>query len=131
MIARCRRVWHQADKSTGEFKQVFFDLGIFDFIRSDSFMPLMRDSQGICYYLLPDAVIAARSSVDFDILPLKTLTMVCQETAIEETTELLSSRVGDAACMILIPGLDRTFYFNHARVVVDFVEAVNKLKALL
>lgn len=131
MIARCRRVWHQSDKASGDFKQVFFDLGIFDFIRTDNFLPLMRDSKGICYYMLPDAVIVARSSVDFDVVPLKPLTMVCQETAIEETTELLSSRVGDAACMILIPGLDLTFYFNHARVVVDFVEAVNKLKALL
>ena len=82
-------------------------------------------------YLLPDAVIVARSSVDFDILPLKDLTMVCQETAIEEATELLSSRVGDAASMVLIPGLNLTFYFNHARVVIDFVQAVDKLKATL
>ena len=131
MVHRCRRVWHRNDKAADNFKQVFFDLGIFDFIRADCFMPMMRDSEGVSYYLLPDAVIVARSSVDFDILPLKTLTMVCQETAIEETTELLSSRVGDAACMILIPGLNLTFYFNHARVVVDFVQAVDKLKATL
>ena len=131
MVHRCRRVWHKNEKFRDSFKQVFFDLGIFDFIRADCFLPVMRDSNGVCYYLLPDAVIVARSSVDFDILPLKTLTMVYQETAIEETTELLSTRVGDAACMILIPGLDLTFYFNHARVVVDFVQSVDKLKATL
>lgn len=131
MIARCRRVWHNNEEKSDSFVQVFFDMGIFDFIRSDNFLPMMRDSKGNSYYLLPDAVIAARSSVDFDILPLKTLTMVCQETAIEETTELLSSRVGDAACMILIPGLDLKYYFNHARVVLDFVHAVDQLKAIL
>ena len=131
MIVKCRRVWHHNEKVDGHFAQVFFDLGIFDFIRNESFLPLMRDSYGTSYYLLPDAVIVARSSVDFDIVPLKTLTMVCQETAIEETTDLLSSRVGDAACMILIPELRLTFYFNHARVVIDFVNAVNELKKTL
>ena len=131
MVARCRRVWHHNDKVTGNFAQVFFDLGIFDFIRNENFLPVIRDSVGGTYYLLPDAVLVVRSSVDFDIVPLKTLTMVCQETAIEETTEMLSSRIGDAACMILIPELKLTFYFNHAHVVVDFVHAVDELKKKL
>ncbi|MBR4739329.1 MAG: hypothetical protein IK058_04925 [Bacteroidales bacterium] len=131
MVARCRRVWHHNDKVEGHFAQVFFDMGIFDFIRNENFLPLMRDSLGTRYYLLPDILIAARSSVDFDIIPLKTLTVVCQETAIEETTELLSSRIGDAACMMLIPELNLTFYFNHARVVVDFVHSLEELKKTL
>ena len=131
MIARCRRVWHHNEDKQDKFAQVFFDMGIFDFIRNENFLPLMRDSKGLCYYLLPDAVIVARSSVDFDLVPLKTLTMVCQETAIEETTELLSSRIGDAACMILIPELNLTFYFNHAHVVIDFVRSVDELKKML
>ena len=131
MVNRCRRVWHHNEKVEGKFAQVFFDLGVFDYIRADCFLPLMRDSLGVEYYLLPDTVIVARSSTDFDLLPLKTLTMVCQETAIEETTELLSSRVGDAACMMLIPELSLTFYFNHAHVVVDFVHAVDELKKKL
>ena len=131
MINRCRRVWHHNDKVDGNFVQVFFDMGIFDYIRYKDFMPLMRDSLGVSYYLLPDAVIVARSSTDFTLLPLKTLTVVCQETAIEETTELLSSRVGDAACMMLIPELNLTFYFNHAHVVLDFVHALDELKKVL
>ncbi len=131
MINRCRRVWHQNEKMSDNFAQVFFDLGVFDFIRSKTFLPLMRDSNGVNYYFLPDVVIVARSSVDFDLVPLKNLTMVYQETAIEETTELLSSRLGGAACMMLIPGLDLTFYFNHARVVIDFVRSVDKLKSVL
>jgi len=131
MINRCRRVWHHNDEKRDNFAQVFFDMGIFDFIRNDSFLPLMRDSKGGTYYLLPDAVIVARSSIDFDLVPLKTMTMVFQETAIEETTELLSSRIGDAACMMLIPELNLTFYFNHAHVVMDFVHAMDELKKTL
>ena len=131
MVNRCRRVWHHNDKVDGNFVQVFFDMGIFDYIRYGNFLPLMRDSLGVDYYMLPDAVIVARSSTDFDLVPLKTLTVVCQETAIEETTELLSSRVGDAACMMLIPDFNLTFYFNHAHVVVDFVHALDELKKVL
>ena len=131
MVMRCRRVWHHNESVSGNFAQVFFDMGIFDFIRAEGFLPLMRDSLGVRYYFLPDVLIVARSSVDFDLVPLKTLTIVCQETAIEETTELLSSRIGDAACMMLIPELNLTFYFNHAHVVVDFVQAVNELKKTL
>ena len=131
MTTRCRRIWHHNERVDGNFAQVFFDMGVFDFIRNDDFLPIMRDSLGVCYYLLPDAVIVARSSVDFDLVPLKTLTMVCQETAIEETTDLLSSRVGDAACMILVPELNLTFYFNHAHVVVDFVRRIYELKKKL
>lgn len=131
MVARCRRIWHYNEKGRGRFSRVFFDRGTFDFIRSKGYLPLMRDSKGTCYYWLPDAIIAARSSVDFDIVPLKNLTVVCQETAIAETTELLSSHIGDVACMILIPEMNLTFYFNHAHVVVDFVQAVDELKKML
>lgn len=128
MIHRCRRIWHHNENQRDSFVQVFFDMGVFDFIRCKGFLPMMRDSLGVDYYLLPDAIIVARSSVDFDLVPIKSMTMVCQETAIAEPTDLLPSRVGDAACMVLIPELDLTFYFNHAHVVVDFVHAFNQLK---
>lgn len=131
MVNRCRRIWHHNDRVRDNFAQVFFDVGIFDFIRNENYLPLIRDSRGGGYYLLPDAVIVARSSVDFDLVPLKTLTVVCQETAIEETTDLLSSRIGDAACMLIIPELELTFYFNHAHVVLDFVHALDELKKIL
>lgn len=131
MVGRCRRVWHHNEHVYGLFAQVFFDVGVFDFIRNEDYLPLMRDSRGVSYFLLPDVVIVARSSIDFDLVPLKTLTIVCQETAIAETTELISSRIGDAASMILIPELKLTFYFNHAHVVMDFVHKLDELKKTL
>ncbi|MBP5677275.1 MAG: hypothetical protein J6W88_02115 [Bacteroidales bacterium] len=130
-VANCRRMWCQDDKAKGGFAQVFFDLGIFDFIRSDGFLPIIRDGKGISYYLLPDSVIVARSSVDFDILPLKNLTIVCQEMAIEEPVDVLSSLLGDAASMIKIPEFNLTFYFNHVRPIVEFVNSIDRLKETL
>lgn len=130
-VASCRRIWCQNDTKKGVYNQVFFDLGIFDFIRSESYLPLMRDHEGTLYYLLPDCFIVARSSVDFDVRPIKDMTIVSQELAIEETVENLSSQLGDAASMIRIPELNLTFYFNHLRPIVDFVRAVDNLKERL
>ena len=76
-------------------------------------------------------MIVARSSFDFDVVPLKTLTIVSQELAIEEPTEAMLGQMGDAASMIKIPEFDLNFYFNHVRAVVDFVRAVDRLKETL
>lgn len=130
-VAKCRRIWHYDEKSREHFKQVFFDFGIFDFIRSDSFLPIMRDGEGVHYYLLPDCFIVARGSLDFDIVPLKDMTIVTQELAIEETVEVVSRQLGDAASMIRIPDLNLTFYFNHVRAIVAFVHAIDELKKML
>ncbi len=130
-VAACRRIWHQNFRGRGSYRQVFFDLGIFDFIRSDTFLPVIRDSQDVHYYLLPDSIIVARSSTDFDLLPIKDMTIVSQELAIEETVENLSSQLGDAASMIRIPELNLTYYFNHVRPIVEFVHAIDMMKETL
>lgn len=130
-VADCRRVWHANEKSREVYQQVFFDMGIFDFIRSDNYLPILRDSNGVHYYMLPTAMIVARDSVDFDIVPLKNLTIVCQELAIEETVEVINSRLGDAASMIRIPEMNLTWYFNHVRPIMHFVGAYEELQKTL
>lgn len=130
-VAGCRRVWHLNESAREKYLQVHFDLGIFDFIRCDHFIPIMRDSRGVHYYLLPTHLIIARSTVDFDLVPLKDLTIVCQELAIEETVEVVSSRLGDAASMIRIPEYDLTWYFNHVRPIMHFVGAYDELRESL
>lgn len=130
-VAGCRRVWHLNEDAREKYVQVYFDMGIFDFIRSDYFLPIMRDSRGVQYYLLPTHMIVARSSVDFDLVPLKDLTIVCQELAIEETVEVISSRLGDAASMIRIPEMGLTWYFNHVRPIMHFVGAYDELRESL
>ena len=130
-VAACRRVWF-ADENTREvYQQVFFDMGVFDFIRADSFLPILRDSRGVTYYMLPTHLLVARDTVDFDLVPLKDLTIVCQELAIQETTEVISSRLGDAASMVRIPSLNLTWYFNHVRPIMHFVGAYEELQKTL
>ena len=130
-VASCRRIRQRNTEKRNMFDQVYFDLGVFDYIRSDVYLPLLRDNKGREMYLLPDALIVVRSAVDFDLLPLKTLTLVCQELAIEEPTEDMLSSIGDAASMIKIPELDLDFFFNHYRSVQEFVQSVDKLKSTL
>lgn len=130
-VASCRRVWlYNPDKKMG-YNQVFFDVGVFDYMRSECYIPIMRNPDGTHYYLLPDSLIVARSCTDFDVMPLKTLTIVSQELAIEETNEAMVGRLGDAASMIKIPELNLTFYFNHVRPIIEFVKAVDELKETL
>lgn len=130
-VASCRRVWHYNEGMRDKYQQVFFDHGVFDFIRSESYLPLLRDSNGGRYYILPDSIIVARSSVDFDLVPLKEVSFVFQEMAIDESIESLSSLLGDAASMIRIPELNLVFYFNHVRAIHEFTRQVDKLKELL
>lgn len=130
-VADCRRVWHANESTREVYQQVYFDMGVFDFIRSEVYLPILRDSNGLNYYLLPTVMIVARDSVDFDIVPLKGLTIVCQELAIEETVEVISSRLGDAASMIRIPEMNQTWYFNHVRPIMNFIGAYEALQATL
>ena len=130
-MAGCRRIWFANEKSREVYQQVFFDMGVFDFIRADGFLPIMRDSRGVTYYLLPTHMIVARDTVDFDLVPLKNLTIVCQELAIQETVEVINSRLGDAASMVRIPELNLSWYFNHVRPIMYFVGAYEELQKTL
>ena len=130
-VAGCRRIWQYSERTKGRYAQVYFDLGVFDFIRSEFFLPILRDIEGNCYYILPTYIIVAHSPVDFKVVSLKNLTIVSQELAIEEPVEVMASGLGDAASMIKIPDFDLTYYFNHVRPIVRFVDAVDKLKATL
>lgn len=130
-VAACRRIWFLDSKRKSNYTQVFFDMGVFDFIRSKDYIPMMRTPTGVTYYLLPDVVIAARSSTNFEIVPLKTLTVVCQELSIEESTEAMTGHLGDVVSMIRIPEFDLSYYFNHLSSVVKFVQALDKLKETL
>lgn len=130
-VASGRRTWHYNENNKEHYPQVFFDMGVFDFIRSKYFLPVMRDSNGVHYYILPDSVIVARSTVDFDIVPLKGMAFVFQDLSIEEPVEAISSRLGDAASLVKIPALNLTFYFNHVRPVIYFIEKMDALRMTL
>ena len=71
-----RRLWHvEYDGSRCYYHQVFFDMGIFDFVQSPFDTPVMRDSSGTHYYLYPTGLIKAQSSVDFEMIPIEDLNL--------------------------------------------------------
>lgn len=80
MVAASHRIWHMRGQGeSSEAHQVFFDMGIFDYIQSPLMTPLMRDSDGVRYFLFPNYLIVSRDSTDFDIISLNDLTFIFRE----------------------------------------------------
>lgn len=116
-----RRIWDLSVPGVNghRHKQVFWDLGVFDFIQSPWYLPVMRDGNGLCYYWLPTFVIKARSSVDFDILPYDTITM-------------MHHPVGDGTQSdINLPEMGMAFRFSNIEKVEALFKAFNELRAKL
>lgn len=59
----------EQDPATGgqQYKQVFADLGIFDFVWMRGDTPILRDSKGYCYYFYPFGIIKAKDSLNFEM----------------------------------------------------------------
>lgn len=148
-----RRVWQViATEGDPYYMPVFFDMGIFDYIQSPFDTPILRDSEGNHYYLYPDAVIRARSSVDFDVIPLKEISfefapvnLNMLDDSITEAVaykrhnrkmkgESLASLFGmchhQHVGQILIPELNLTFYVSKPSRAEQFVTALNEYKKI-
>lgn len=148
-----RRVW-QVVATEGDpfYMPVFFDMGIFDYIQSPFDTPIMRDSEGNHYYLYPDAIIRARSSVDFDVIPMKELSFEFAPVNLNMLDDSITEAVaykrhnrkmkGDSLAslfgmchhqhvgQILIPELNLTFYVSKPSRAEQFVNALNEYKKL-
>lgn len=89
------RIWHaklvtEETKLDEElFSQVFFDLGIFNFIQAPLMTPVMRDGQGNKIYWYPDFIVVARDAVDFDVIPICDIDFHFNETRYD----IISSQV--------------------------------------
>lgn len=127
-LAESRRVWHYNERAKLRYVQVFFDMGIFDFIRSETFLPVMRDSLGREFYLLPTHMVVAKSSTDFECVPMKDVELVSQELSVDESIDDIDQRVADMASMIRLPGYDVVWYFSHVKPVMRVAEALEELK---
>ena len=80
--AASHRLWSEyRDGSEVTMHQVFFDLGIFDFIQAPLMTPMLRDAWGRNYFLYPDFMVCSRDAVDFDVIDLRSLTFDYQEVA--------------------------------------------------
>ena len=90
-VSASHRIWHMDESNGGAAAhRVFFDLGIFDFIQSPLLTPVMRDSLGRTFWFYPDYLLAARSSVDFDLLPLKSTPFIFRELPYDQVLEAMS-----------------------------------------
>lgn len=150
LIANSRRVWSVYYEDGADcYAQVFFDLGIFDYIQSPFDTPLMRDHRGMRYFLYPKGIVAARSNIDFDIHPWSKLNVRFGVVDIstlgtrpqfnthnkkkQRNTDALSNLYGTTRAQVvgevLISELDLRFFVNHTGPAEDFVKALNAFNA--
>jgi hypothetical protein len=97
-VAASHRIWHSKDTYEGldnAFEQVYFDLGIFNFIQAPLMTPMMRDSIGQYHFLYPDFWVASRSATDFDVYSLDSLTFLCREVPYEMISNMVLSSYAD------------------------------------
>lgn len=152
LLVDSRRVWSvYTDEGMSAYKQVFFDMGIFDYVQSPGDTPVMRDYRDLHYYLYPDGVVAARSSVDFDfrewndvdvqfnVVDISTLAVRPKFNSHKKGnkhgsshTDALSTLYGTTRQQVVgelyFPQLDIHFYVNHTGPAEDFARAVGAYK---
>jgi hypothetical protein len=98
-LAASHRIWHSReayDKLDSAFEQVYFDMGIFDFIQAPLMTPVMRDSIGQSFYLYPDFLIVSRDSVDFDVYGLQDITFLFREVPYDMISNMVLSSYADS-----------------------------------
>lgn len=77
--------------------QVFWDLAIFDFVHLPYKTPMMRDGEGNMYFFYPEFLVRARSSVDFDVIDLKSLNFMYREIPYEMIEDLILNSYAEDA----------------------------------
>lgn len=154
LLTESRRVWAVfIDQGENSYKQVFFDMGVFDYIKSPGETPVMRDQEGRHYYLYPDGLVASRSSVDFDFHPWASMEVKFGVVDISmlavrpqfntrrsskhrhKGTDAMSTLYGASHSQVVgeiyFPKLDLRFYVNRTGPAEDFVKALNEWKSQL
>lgn len=153
LLVNSRRVWSVFnDNGSPAYQQVFFDMGVFDYIQSPGDTPVIRDHRGLHYYLYPDGMLTARSSVDFDFIEWKDLEIHFGVVDISTLgvrpqfnshkhgkkhggshTDALSTLYGTTRQQVVgeiyFPKYDMRFFVNHTGPAEDFVKAIDAYKA--
>ena len=127
--ANSRRLWAlKSTKDSIAMSRVFWDVGVFDYIRSPYDTPVMRDGFGICYYIYPTHVLVARSTVDFDLIPINDIHVEYREAsgeALTNTKATLDYMYGRTLGEVYFNELNLNFYFAHRSVAHKIVDAFN------
>ncbi len=152
LLVDSRRVWSVfLNDNSPSYMQVFFDMGIFDYIQSPGDTPVMRDYRGIHYYLYPDGMVEAHSNTDFcfhpwnemefvfNVVDISTLAVRPQfnshsrkRKSSHHTHDAISSLYGASRAQVVgeiyNPSLNLRFFVNHTGPAEDFVKALNDYK---
>ena len=91
-LAACHRIWSVRESYTGlesSFAQVYFDLGIFNFIQAPLMTPMMRDAEGRRYFIYPDFIVRSRDAVDFDVYEMKGLNFLFREVPYDMVSNMV------------------------------------------
>ncbi len=152
LLVESRRVWSVfTNEGSQAYKQVFFDMGIFDYIQSPHDTPVMRDHKDIHYYVYPTGIVRARSSVDFDLFKWEQLSLYNSVVDIntlairpefnsrkrkhkhhhsEAHMDAIGALYGTTRAQVVgeisIPELELRFFVNHTGPAQDFVAAVHE-----
>lgn len=147
-MADARRIWAVYIEDGREwYQQVFFDLGIFDYIKSPVDTPIMRDQKNQHYYLYPKGILFARTSTDFDLFSWKDIhvnynVMDINTLAVrpnfsrsfkhrrskdhqDAVTALYGYTHGSVVGELLFPELNLRFFVNHTETVEQFVKSIS------
>lgn len=149
LLVSSRRIWSvYTDNALQAYAQVFFDMAVFDYIRSPYDTPLMRDHAGRHFYIYPLGIVEARSSVDFSVYRWSELNVRFGVVDISTLsarphfdargakgrkrrhTDAISNLYGTTRNQVVgeitIPELGLRFYVNHTGPAEDFVRALNE-----
>lgn len=148
-LVDARRVWsvYTVDNAPS-YKQVFFDMGMFDYIKSPLLTPVMRDYTGMRYYLYPMGVVVSRTSIDFDVHGWKEIKVASGEVELStlairpqmhskhrrKMSDALSTLYGASRNKLgelFFSGLEARFYTNHAEPAIAFAAAVEEWKKVM
>lgn len=154
LLMESRRLWSvYTEDGAQAYKQVFFDMGVFDYIHVPGDTPVLRDHKDMRYYLLPDGMVAAKSTIDFEfrrwenievmfkVVDISTLAVRPQFRSHSKKhkhkhgdhTDALSTLYGTTRAQVVgeiyIPEFDFRFFVNHTGPAEDFAKAIEEYKA--
>ena len=98
-ILSCKKIWlitsserntvlKSSAATTVERKEISFDTGVFNYIKSSFNIPMLRDLSGSIYYIYPRYIINAQSVIDFEIFPIDTIDFTCSKRRFIERENL-------------------------------------------
>lgn len=109
--------------NTVDRKDVDFDTGVFNYIKSSFNIPVLRDLSDNTYYIYPRYIIKSKSFIDFEVFPIESVDFkFSKQRFIEEDTLLEDSYPVDYTYQYVNKngGPDKRFSYNPRLPIVEY-----------